>query len=137
MKKIYLLALSFIVAVVTVIPFKANTIAATNVSNRDGTTKEVVVRDLHYPTIPRPRSATPFISSFYSADISLLEIYFNYYVGTVTVNILNGTLQCIAQYICDTEVEAEVFMNLSLSPNDTYTIHIVGKNYEGIGYFIP
>lgn len=137
MKKIYLLALAFVVAMATITPVY---LAASNNTSREErlSTKEIVIRDIKYPpSTPRPRSAAPVISAYYSSDISLLEIYFNNPVGTVTINVLDEMQQCIGRYTCNTNNETVAFINLSLSPGYTYTIHIVGDEYEGIGYYIP
>lgn len=136
MKKIYLLVLAFLVAVATVSPAYMMT-GAVNISESQPTTKEIVIREIMAPTVARPRTAMPFVNSYYSADMNMLEVYFNYYVGTVKISVLDGMQQCVAQYTCDTEVEGEVFLNIALSPEDTYTIHIKGADYEGIGDFIP
>lgn len=98
-------------------------------------TEEIVIRDIQTPPITeRPRSAAPIINAYYSADTDLLEIYFNYCIGTVTINVLDATQQCIARYTCNTNTEGEVYLTPSLSPGETYTLHIVGSDYEGIGY---
>lgn len=134
MKKSYSLALVFIVVLVMISPaFSMSSACGTENLSANG---EIVIQDIRIPSTPRPRSATPLIDSYYSADMNLLEIYFNYEVGTVTINILDGMQRCIVKYTCNTETEAEVFMNLSLLPDDTYTIHIVGREYEGVGYLI-
>lgn len=133
MKKIYLLTLAFILAVATITP--AYVMTSTAESKPQPTTEEIVIRDVRYPPVTRPRSVAPIINAYYSGDMSMLEIYFNYYVGTVKISILDGMQQCVAQYTCNTEIEGEVFLNLSLSPEEEYTIHIVGNEYEGVGYF--
>lgn len=134
MKKIYLLTMVFILAVATITPAYMMTSKAE--SKPRPTTEEILIRDVKWPSTPtRPRSAAPMVNAYYSGDMSMLEIYFNYYVGTVKISILDGMQQCVAQYTCNTEIEGEVFLNLSLSPDEEYTIHIVGSEYEGVGYF--
>lgn len=134
MKKIYLLTMAFILAVAIITP--AYMMTSNAESKPRPTTEEIAIRDVKWPSTPtRPRSAAPMVNAYYSGDISMLEIYFNYYVGTVKISILDGMQQCVAQYTCNTEFEGVVFMNLSLSADDQYTIHIVGKEYEGVGYF--
>lgn len=136
MKKICFFALSFLVAVATIIPVYMR--ASVNMERSRPSIKEVVIQDIKIPLNPgRPRSAAPIVAACYSSDMSMLEVYFNYKVGTVKINILDGMQQCVAQYTCDTEIEGEVFLNLTLSPNDIYAIHIIGNEYEGIGYFNP
>lgn len=135
MKRFYLLVLAFFIASATVTPAYQ-----TNLNGDDKprpTTEEIEIRDLQMPTIARPRTVTPFVNSYYSADMNMLEIYFNYEIGTVKISVLDGMQRCVAQYTCDTEAEGEVFLNLVLFPDDTYTIHIKGADYEGIGEFIP
>lgn len=132
MRRIYLFAMIFWVAATTVSPAYSTPII--DVDGEEPTTREIVIRDLEFPPIRQPRSATPIINAYYSADMDLLEVYFNYCIGTVTINVLDATQQCIARYTCNTNTEGEVYLTPSLSPGETYTLHIVGNDYEGIGY---
>lgn len=133
MRRIYLFAMILLVAAATVSPAYSTPII--DVDGEEPTTREIVIRDIQTPPITeRPRSAAPIINAYYSADTDLLEVYFNYCIGTVTINVLDATQQCIARYTCNTNTEGEVYLTPSLSPGETYTLHIVGNDYEGIGY---
>lgn len=132
MRRIYLFAMILLVAAATVSP--AHSTPIIDVDSDEPTTREIVIRDLEFPPIRQPRSAAPIINAYYSADTDLLEVYFNYCIGTVTINVLDATQQCIARYTCNTNTEGEVYLTPSLSPGETYTLHIVGNDYEGIGY---
>lgn len=133
MRRIYLFAMMLLVAAATVFP--AYTTPTMNTDGDEQTTREIVIRDIQSPKdFDRPRSAAPIINAYYSADTDLLEVYFNYCIGTVTINVLDATQQCIARYTCNTNTEGEVYLTPSLSPGETYTLHIVGNDYEGIGY---
>lgn len=132
MRRIYLFAMILLVAAATVSP--AYTMPRINTDGEPLSTEEIMIRELTAPTIRQPRSATPIINAYYSADTDLLEVYFNYCIGTVTINVLDATQQCIARYTCNTNTEGEVYLTPSLSPGETYTLHIVGNDYEGIGY---
>lgn len=106
-----------------------------------GSTVTININDIKRPAgsgTPTPRSVISFVDAWYDAEMSLLEISFNTEIGKTSIYVLNGMNQCIARCDCNTAEENSVWMNFQIVEDETYTIHIVGSDYEGIGYlFVP
>lgn len=83
---------------------------------------------------PRPRSAQQEIEAELDLTTNQLFLEFNESVGRVTIEVKNSTGQVINSYSCDTEMEPVVIMGIS-DYADSYTINIVGKEIEAIGFY--
>lgn len=117
--------------------FTINRAIATDLDkDRYMSTVEIVVRDITYPKPPQPepRSAIPTVFASYSSDISLLELNFTKPLGIVTIYIVNDMGQCVAKYNCNTQNESDVYINVVVEEG-SYTIRIIGNEYEAEGYF--
>lgn len=103
----------------------------------NGRTVTIHINDIRRPAgsgTPTPRSVISFADAWYDAEMSLLEVVFNTEIGEATIHVLNGMNQCIARYDCNTIEESVAWINFHAVENESYTIRIVGKDYEGIGY---
>ncbi len=132
MKKSHLLVLIFI-SLFTII----STSDGRSANLAKGNTVTININDIRRPTgsgTPAPRSVISFVDAWYDAEISLLEISFNTKIGKTSIYVLNGMNQCVARYGCDTDQEDTVWMNFQVVEDETYTIRIVGDEYEGVGY---
>lgn len=132
MKKSHLLVLIFI-SLFTII----STSDGRSANLAKGNTVTININDIRRPTgsgTPAPRSVISFVDAWYDAEMSLLEVVFNTEIGEATIHVLNGMNQCIARYDCNTIEESVAWINFHAVENESYTIRIVGKDYEGIGY---
>lgn len=136
MKKSHLLVLIFI-SFFTII----STSDGRSANLAKGNTVTININDVRRPTgsgTPATRSAMSFVDAWYDAEMSLLEISFNTEIGKTSIYVLDSMNQCVARCYCNTAEEHSVWMNFQVVEDETYTIHIVGSEYEGIGYlFIP
>ena len=72
--------------------------------------------------------------AWYDSRTGSLEVHFNQAVGDVTVEVLDGTNQTVACRTCNTDTEPVVYLTFHADSQEIYTIHIIGSEYEGIGY---
>ncbi len=95
--------------------------------------QEIVINDLTTST-PReqPRSGGATVDVYYVPG-SGLEFYFNYLLGTVTIDIADASGASIATRSCNTDTEPSVCLPVVLTTDNSYSIRIVGPDYEGVG----
>lgn len=97
------------------------------------TTREIVVIDIKSPTQKgQPRSAGATVDVYYVPG-SGLEFYFNYLLGTVTIDVTDASGASIATRSCNTDSEPSVCLPVVLTTDNSYSIRIVGPDYEGVG----
>lgn len=87
------------------------------------------------PPFPRPRTLTT-VEASYDATCSLLEVNFLCDVGQVTIALQNCMNQTVASYDCNSAMEPQVWLPVSLVEGESYTLQIVGFDYEGVGYLV-
>lgn len=130
MKKI----LVFILMCITAISFFAvESVDAKPKSKRERIAITTVIRSK--PHIHR--SAAPDVEACYDTESSLVEVEFNDTFGPIVIYILNPMLQTVAKYECSTDMEPYAIITTDLEEMGMYTIKIVGKGFEGEGYFDP
>lgn len=90
-------------------------------------------RDVSY-TKGQPRSAGATVDVYYVPG-SGLEFYFNpdYLLGTVTIDVTDASGASIATRSCNTDSEPSVCLPVVLTTDNSYSIRIVGPDYEGVG----
>lgn len=95
--------------------------------------QEIVINDLTTVT-PRgqARSGGATVDVYYVPG-SGLEFYFNYLLGTVTIDIADASGASIATRSCNTDTEPSVCLPVVLTTDNSYSIRIVGPDYEGVG----
>lgn len=131
MKRIYCYQLIMIFSLLIAVP-------ALSMNDNEEPTK-IAIQDIPGTGTKTPRSVLPTAPTAYGQydpNFSLLEVEFNREVGRVTIYVLNGMNQCVARCDCNTAEENSVWMNFQIVEDETYTIHIVGNDYEGIGYLL-
>lgn len=97
--------------------------------------QEIVIRDVMSPTQKgQARSGGATVDVCYVPG-SGLEFYFNpdYLLGTVTIDITDASGASIATRSCNTDTEPSVCLPVVLTTDNSYSIRIVGPDYEGVG----
>lgn len=95
--------------------------------------QEIVIRDVMSPVVvEQPRSGGATVDVYYVPG-SGLEFYFNYQLGTVTIDIADASGASIATRSCNTDTEPSVCLPVVLTTDNSYSIRIVGPDYEGVG----
>lgn len=116
-------------------------IPALSMNDNEEEPTKIAIQDIPGSDTKTPRSVSPTAPTAYGQydpNFSLLEMEFNREVGRITIYVLNDMNQSIARCDCNTAEENSVWMNFQIVEDETYTIHIVGSDYEGIGYlFVP
>lgn len=100
----------------------------------DGGSDDIIIIDKR-PPFPRPRTLTT-VEASYDAACSLLEVNFLCEVGQVTIALRNSMNQTVVSYNCNSAMEPQVWLPVSLVEGESYTLQIVGANYEGVGYLV-
>lgn len=99
------------------------------------TLREIVINDLMSPVQRgQARSGGATVDVYYVPG-SGLEFYFNpdYLLGTVTIDITDASGASIATRSCNTDTEPSVCLPVVLTTDNSYSIRIVGPDYEGVG----
>lgn len=97
--------------------------------------QEIVIRDVMSPVVvEQSRSGGATVDVYYVPG-SGLEFYFNpdYLLGTVTIDITDASGASIATRSCNTDTEPSVCLPVVLTTDNSYSIRIVGPDYEGVG----
>lgn len=95
--------------------------------------QEVVIRDVMSPTPHgQARSGGATVDVCYVPG-SGLEFYFNYLLGTVTIDVTDASGASIATRSCNTDTEPSVCLPVVLTTDNSYSIRIAGPDYEGVG----
>ncbi|WP_297930745.1 hypothetical protein [uncultured Alistipes sp.] len=129
MKKIYCYPLIMIFSLSISVP------ALSMNDNKEPT--KIAIQDIPGSGTKTPRSVSPTAPTAYGQydpNFSLLEVEFFREIGPVAIYVLNSMNQCIARYDCNTAEEDVARINFQAVEDETYTIRIVGSNYEGVGY---
>ncbi len=131
MKKIY-----YFCSMVVVLAF-AYSLAYANdsVESRTNHSTYITIRDIRIPSLPPVgRSLVSVTDAYADYESGFIEIQFNINVGVVDISVLDQMGRKVSFYKCNTETEPFVYLSI---PNDdeTYILHIVGKEYEGEGMF--
>ena len=97
------------------------------------TMQEIVINDLTTAT-PRgqARSAGSTVDVYYVPG-SGLEFYFNYPLGTVAIDVTDASGASVVTRSCNTDTEPSVSLPVVLTSDNSYSIRIVGPDYEGVG----
>lgn len=97
--------------------------------------QEIVINDLKTTTPHgQARSGGATVDVYYVPG-SGLEFYFNpdYLLGTVTIDVTDASGASIATRSCNTDTEPSVCLPVVLTTDNSYSIRIVGPDYEGVG----
>lgn len=137
MKKFILTLLATVatVSVAYVAPKQESDGGTKDEEKKELTLREIVIRDVMSPTQKgQPRSAGSTVDVYYVPG-SGLEFYFNpdYLLGTVTIDITDASGASIATRSCNTDTEPSVCLPVVLTTDNSYSIRIVGPDYEGVG----
>ena len=135
MKKFILTLLATVakVSVAYVAPKQESDGGTKDEEKKELTTREIVVIDIKSPTQKgQPRSAGATVDVYYVPG-SGLEFYFNYLLGTVTIDVTDASGASIATRSCNTDSEPSVCLPVVLTTDNSYSIRIVGPDYEGVG----
>ena len=135
MKKFILTLLATVatVSVAYVAPKQESDGGTKDEEKKELTTREIVVNDIKSPVIvEQSRSAGSTVDVYYVPG-SGLEFYFNYLLGTVTIDVTDASGASIATRSCNTDTEPSVCLPVVLTTDNTYSIRIVGPDYEGVG----
>lgn len=98
-------------------------------------TKEIPIKEGKPKPGPMPTSLENTVEARYTADMELLEVYFNQEVGNATISLIdNMTGQTLIAYTCDSTLEPQVYLNIALDAG-YYSLRIIGPDYEGYGDF--
>lgn len=131
MKKIILLltAMCFIVA---------NGICSTdegdNGSGNQPTREEINIEKTLDPPIPRPRSIIKPIEAYLNHTDSVIEVYFNFMFGNVTVTVEDAEGNVVSSMACDTDIEEAICIDAPATEGK-YVIKIVGEELSAEGSF--
>jgi len=128
MKKLFLL-----IAICS-ITFSGICIAGNDSPKKEPTREEINIEKTFDPPIPRPRSATKFIEAYLNRTDQVIEVYFNYMFGDVTVTIEDRAGNIVASQICDTDTEEVVRLAVPDAEGE-YTIKITGQDLSAEGGF--
>lgn len=135
MKKFILTLLATVatVSVAYVAPKQESDGGTKDEEKKELSTREIVVNDIKSPVIvEQSRSAGATVDVYYVSG-SGLEFYFNYLLGTVTIDITDASGASIATRSCNTDSEPSVCLPVVLTTDNSYSIRIVGPDYEGVG----
>lgn len=137
MKKFILTLLATVatVSVAYVAPKQESDGGTKDEEKKELTTREIVVIDIKSPTQKgQPRSVGATVDVYYVPG-SGLEFYFNpdYLLGTVTIDVTDASGASIATRSCNTDTEPSVCLPVVLTTDNSYSIRIVGPDYEGVG----
>lgn len=137
MKKFILTLLATVatVSVAYVAPKQESDGGTKDEEKKELTTREIVVNDIKSPVIvEQSRSAGATVDVYYVSG-SGLEFYFNpdYLLGTVTIDVTDASGASIATRSCNTDTEPSVCLPVVLTTDNSYSIRIVGPDYEGVG----
>lgn len=95
--------------------------------------QEIVIRDVMSPVVvEQSRSGGATVDVCYVPG-SGLEFYFNYLLGTVTIDVTDASGASIATRSCNTDTEPSVCLPVVLTTDNSYSIRIAGPDYEGVG----
>lgn len=84
--------------------------------------------------LERPRSAVDPIEAYLNHTDSIIEVYFYYMFGAVTITIEDANGNVVNTMECDTDAE-EVVNMAAPSTSGEYTIKIVGEDLAAEGTF--
>lgn len=137
MKKFILTLLATVatVSVAYVAPKQESDGGTKDEEKKELTTREIVVIDIKSPTQKgQARSGGATVDVYYVPG-SGLEFYFNpdYLLGTVTIDVTDASGASIATRSCNTDTEPSVCLPVVLTTDNSYSIRIVGPDYEGVG----
>lgn len=128
MKKIVLILVALFVAA-------APTIASELHVDPPKPSKEIPINEGKPKPGPVPTSLENTVEARYTAEISLLEVYFNREIGSATISLIdNMTGQTLIAYACDSALEPQIYLNIALDAG-FYSLRIIGPDYEGYGDF--
>ncbi len=82
----------------------------------------------------KPRTDISTVDAWYDYDGSMFEFWFNDNIGSVTICVSDAMNQTIASCTCDTAVESMAYIFCAIDETQSYTVRIVGNDYEGVGY---
>lgn len=126
MKKLFYFLLACCLAASCIIALPAR-------AKEKGKRKNVDIKLVHLPKTHIHRSALPLVEATYEED-EALHIEFNKDFGQVVILIIDPMQQVVVKYECLTDMEPYVFLPVSLDDMGIYTVKILGKGFEAIGY---
>lgn len=135
MKKFILTLLATVatVSVAYVAPKQESDGGTKDEEKKELTLREIVIRDVMSPVVvEQSRSGGATVDVCYVPG-SGLEFYFNYLLGTVTIDITDASGASIATRSCNTDTEPSVCLPVVLTTDNSYSIRIAGPDYEGVG----
>lgn len=135
MKKFILTLLATVatVSVAYVAPKQESDGGTKDEEKKELTLREIVIRDVMSPVVvEQSRSGRATVDVCYVPG-SGLEFYFNYLLGTVTIDITDASGASIATRSCNTDTEPSVCLPVVLTTDNSYSIRIAGPDYEGVG----
>lgn len=137
MKKFILTLLATVatVSVAYVAPKQESDGGTKDEEKKEMSMQDIVIRDLMSPVRRgQARSGGATVDVYYVPG-SGLEFYFNpdYLLGTVTIDVTDASGASIATRNCNTDTEPSVCLPVVLTTDNSYSIRIVGPDYEGVG----
>ena len=130
MKKFILTLLATVatVSVAYVAPKQESDGGTKDEEKKEMSMQDIVIRDLMSP-VRRGQARSGGVPG------SGLEFYFNpdYLLGTVTIDVTDASGASIATRSCNTDTEPSVCLPVVLTTDNSYSIRIVGPDYEGVG----
>lgn len=135
MKKFILTLLATVatVSVAYVAPKQESDGGTKDEEKKEMSMQDIVIRDLMSPVRRgQARSGGATVDVYYVPG-SGLEFYFNYLLGTVTIDVTDASGASIATRSCNTDTEPSVCLPVVLTTDNSYSIRIVGPDYEGVG----
>ncbi len=117
----------------------ASALAAGSSDDPDPSPIPVQIKDTTKPVGPGEGGTSRSLGSSvaaasYDPQTGSLEVLFNQAVGEVTVEVLDGMNRTVACRTCNTDAEPVVYLTFHADRQEVYTIHLIGSEYEGIGY---
>lgn len=134
-KHTFLLATVATVSVAYVAPKQESDGGTKDEEKKELSMQEIVINDLKTTTPHgQARSGGATVDVYYVPG-SGLEFYFNpdYLLGTVTIDVTDASGASIATRSCNTDTEPSVCLPVVLTTDNSYSIRIVGPDYEGVG----
>ena len=135
MKKFILTLLATVatVSVAYVAPKQESDGGTKDEEKKELTLREIVINDLKTTTPHGQARSGGATGAGYYVPGSGLEFYFNYLLGTVTIDVTDASGASIATRSCNTDTEPSVCLPVVLTTDNSYSIRIVGPDYEGVG----
>lgn len=98
------------------------------------TIKEIIIDKSIGGGLERPRSIIKPIEAYLNYTDSVIEVYFNFMFGNVTVTVEDAEGNVVSSKACDTDVEEAICIDAPATEGK-YVIKIVGEELSAEGSF--